>query len=166
MTPLAAVLATDRTTFNGFGRHTANDVCHALKLHPAMPVYDVCEDDVNWAVCAAYTSLAYISRLLSNSSMRFTSTWHPCASRRSSRTPRGQSIVTTLSTSRRTAPDTSSTTVSRFSASRRCACRQQIISAWRRGDSLIQLMLSVCPCFASHPFALIINSQCRGAIPP
>ncbi|KZV92973.1 hypothetical protein EXIGLDRAFT_598110, partial [Exidia glandulosa HHB12029] len=47
-TPIAAVLQKDRTSFNGFGRHTATDVCHKLQLHPVTPAYLVCEDDKEW----------------------------------------------------------------------------------------------------------------------
>lgn len=46
--PIAAVLMDDRSTFNGFGRHTANDVCHKLRIHPAAAVSDVCADEQNW----------------------------------------------------------------------------------------------------------------------
>ncbi|KZV89463.1 hypothetical protein EXIGLDRAFT_838490 [Exidia glandulosa HHB12029] len=46
--PLADALQTNHTTFNGFGRQTAADVCHRLQLHPVTPAYAVCENDVEW----------------------------------------------------------------------------------------------------------------------
>ncbi|EJD37419.1 hypothetical protein AURDEDRAFT_73274, partial [Auricularia subglabra TFB-10046 SS5] len=47
-TPIAAILISDRTTFNGFGRHTANDICHELQIHPGTPAYEVCSDVEQW----------------------------------------------------------------------------------------------------------------------
>lgn len=32
--------------FNGYGRHTANDLCHMLGFHPLMPASVICQDDV------------------------------------------------------------------------------------------------------------------------
>ncbi|EKM57381.1 uncharacterized protein PHACADRAFT_51455, partial [Phanerochaete carnosa HHB-10118-sp] len=44
--PIAEVLCTVQSIFNGFGRHTANDLCHMLCLHPLLPTSFICQDDI------------------------------------------------------------------------------------------------------------------------
>lgn len=42
---IVEVLCSNNLVFNGFGQHTANDLCHLLCLHPFMPAILLCKDD-------------------------------------------------------------------------------------------------------------------------
>ncbi|KAK7696051.1 hypothetical protein QCA50_000692 [Cerrena zonata] len=44
--PIASVLSKNNVTFNGFGEHTSNDLCHALAFHPLAPCYIICDHDL------------------------------------------------------------------------------------------------------------------------
>ena len=46
---LVKVMCREQQIFNGFGRHTTNDLLHILGLWPGTPPYVVCSDDVAYS---------------------------------------------------------------------------------------------------------------------
>ncbi|KZV93995.1 hypothetical protein EXIGLDRAFT_575021, partial [Exidia glandulosa HHB12029] len=64
-TPIATVLQKNRKAFNGFGRHTATDVCHELQLHPVAPCILYARIIQNGR-CSAFTLFQVLTKYLTS----------------------------------------------------------------------------------------------------